>query len=109
MKAQPLPKAIYEKAVELGVEHITLYFSGGNDEGYLEVSLDVENEELSEQIESWAWDVYGYNGAGDGTDYGDNIYYNVKEKTVHTEEWFYERSERGTEPEELEIEESENE
>jgi hypothetical protein len=31
--------------------------------------------------------VYEYSGAGDGTDYGDNITYNLVEGKVTTQEW----------------------
>ena len=55
MKAQPLKKEIYNKAKELGVDKITLKFSGGNDEGYLDVELEPDwNQDLATEIEDWA-------------------------------------------------------
>ena len=109
MTPSALPKALFEEAIKLGVGEIVLSFSGGNDEGYLDVRIDVDNDEFEKKIENWAWDAYDYNGAGDGSDYGDDIYYNIKEKTVYTEEWFYERTTQEGENIELEIEEAEEE
>lgn len=94
MKAEPLNKEIYNKAKTLGVEKITLSFSGGNDEGYLNVTLypwdnnksDSRNE-LSAEVENWAWGVYSYSGAGEGHDYGDDISYDLVNNKVITSEW----------------------
>jgi len=110
MTAKPLKKAIYDKAKELGIEQITLHFSGGNDEGYLDVGIEPYekyNQDLSSEIEEWAWDVYSYSGAGEGYDYGDNISYDLKSGKVSTSEWYTSRQEGDTENGELEIEEEE--
>lgn len=92
MEAQPLSKSIYNKAKKLGVEKITLNFSGGSDEGHLYVETtpyDLSDDNFPSEIEDWAWEVYDYSGAGDGTDYGDNIVYDLKEGKVSTSEWFH--------------------
>ncbi|MDC0288032.1 hypothetical protein OAL01_01165 [Rubripirellula sp.] len=39
-------------------------------------------------VESWAWQVYKYSGRGDGSDYGDDLYYHLGENTATTEEWY---------------------
>ena len=99
MDVQPLKKELYNEAKELGVTSIHLDFSGGNDEGHLYAytkhhsGLDVTEEQrlqirkLEGALEEWAWEVYEYSGAGDGTDYGDNITYNLVEGKVTTQEW----------------------
>ena len=95
MTAQPIPKAIYDKAKELGITEIVLRFSGGNDEGHLYVETnpyDYQMEpfgQMEREIEDWAWKAYEYNGGGDGTDYGDTITYNLETNKVSTEEWFH--------------------
>jgi hypothetical protein len=101
MQAQPLNKKIYEKALALGIVEINLNFQGGNDEGYLyvhclkEVTDDNGNvkkgseSSLDAEIEEWAWTVYSYSGAGEGSDYGDNIVYDLKDKTITTQEWYH--------------------
>jgi hypothetical protein len=89
MEAQPLSKDIYNKAKELGVEQIVLEFSGGSDEGYLHIGLAPEpNNGFAQEIEDWAWEAYSYSGAGDGSDYGDNITYDLVNGEVSTEEWY---------------------
>lgn len=92
MKPQPLPKAIYEKAQQLDVTSIGLEFSGGNDEGrlYVRVVSPRNYKELSgleKQIENWAWEAYFYSGAGVGTDYGDDITYDLENSKVTTSSW----------------------
>lgn len=102
MTAQPLNKEIYEKLTQAGVKQLILQFSGGNDEGYLNVDLQprvdwkndtlvTERRKLEGECEEWAWSVYGYSGAGDGTEFGDDIVYNLETKKVSSSEWFYER------------------
>jgi|GEM_PF-3211523 len=89
--AEPLSKVIYDKAKKLGIESITLRFSGGSDEGYLEVELsesDNADESFSSEIEDWAWAAYNYNGMGNGLDYGDKIMYDIKNGKVSTIEWY---------------------
>jgi len=91
MTIEPLKKAIYDKAKELNIETIELRFSGGNDEGYLDVYTTPDNSALESEIEEWAWEVYSYSGAGEGDDYGDNITYNLKEGKATTSEWYMAR------------------
>jgi len=89
MKAEPLNKEIYNKAKELGVEKIILQFSGGNDEGNLNIDLEPDwNQDFANQVEDWTWEVYSYSGAGEGNDYGDNIEYDLKAGKVSTSEWY---------------------
>lgn len=107
MEIKPLSKKIYDAALELKVEMIRLNFSGGSDEGYLDIELDGLYEErysdeltkFEQDIEKWTWDVYSYNGGGDGTDYGDSIIYDLNNKTAHTEQYWYERQENESEDE----------
>jgi len=101
MDVQPLKKELYNEAKELGVTSIHLDFSGGSDEGNLYAytkhsaacySASTEEQRLQIRklegaLEEWAWEVYEYSGAGDGTDYGDNIVYDLKNGKVTTQEW----------------------
>lgn len=93
MNAEPLSKAIYDKAKRLGYNKIILKFSGGNDEGYLYIDMEPfmqeDNYEFVKEIEDWAWKVYDYSGAGDGTDYGDTITYDLESNKVSTQEWYH--------------------
>ena len=89
MRAEPLKKEIYNKAKELGIKKIILRFSGGSDEGNLDVDMTPDwNQDLASDIEDWAWDAYSYSGAGDGSDYGDNIEYDLVKGKVSTSEWY---------------------
>lgn len=91
MTIEPLNKDIYNKALELGIERITLRFSGGSDEGMLDVDVAPWNEKTAKlivDIENWAWDVYSYSGAGDGSDYGDDVEYDLVNKRVSSSEWY---------------------
>lgn len=101
---QPLPKALADKAKELGITAISLEFSGGNDEGHLYVSIAPQwNTEFERQVEDWAWGVYDYNGAGDGTDYGDTVTYDLEKGVVEVQEWYMERTENTLPNEDLVI------
>ena len=92
MNIEPLSKAIYNKAKELGIETIVLNFSGGDDEGYLDVGMTPKFfGSFAEEIVDWVWETYDYSGAGDGTGYGDNIEYNLKNGTASAEEWYMTR------------------
>lgn len=99
INAEPIKKSLYDKLKDQGVNRVKLCFSGGSDEGFLDVffypELDYTDEEarnLLKEVENWAWDVYSYSGAGEGNDYGDNITYDLVENTVETEEWYMERT-----------------
>jgi len=96
MNIEPLPKKIYDKAVSLGVTQIELLFSGGNDEGYLNVSFRGEpfaNEDFEREVQDWADDAYSYSGAGDGNDYGDDVLYDLLKKTATLSSWSMQRTE----------------
>jgi len=104
MTPQPLPMKFMTRALSLGASKIKLNFSGGSDEGHL--NIDFMNSEgqylytygegnegltdLEHEIDDWVWNTYHYNGAGDGRSYGDIICYNLKEGTVTTEVWWTE-------------------
>lgn len=112
MKATALNKEIYNKAKKFGIESITLHFSGGNDEGFLDVELENEPDDcdgLREEIENWAWETYSYNGAGEGYDYGDDITYDLKNNKVLTSVWYMSRKEELEGSEYLSIEQEDEE
>ena len=111
----PIPKKLYDDAKAVGVKKIFIELSGGSDEGYCSVNVsfannDTENNpkrfECIEAIEEWANEVYGdeYNGAGDGTDYGDDITYDLENNTASTNEWVMRRVDFDVNTEELKIE-----
>ena len=105
MNAKPLSKEIYNKAKELGIERIILRFSGGNDEGYLDVETEPKfNQDFASEIEDWALEEYNYSGAGDGSDYGDDVIYDLKNGKVSTSEWYMSRSEGDADERNLQIE-----
>lgn len=112
MNAEPINKELYNKLTASGITEVQLSFSGGNDEGYLDVTvyphLDPSDEavrNLIKEIEDWAWSVYSYSGAGEGIDYGDDIVYDLVNKKVRTSEWTMERTDRELGDDDLEIEE----
>jgi hypothetical protein len=108
---QPLKKELFERAEKMGLGKIILNFSGGSDEGYLQVEAlpkDIINywnwrqnsltneqrrelDQFTSDVEEWAYDAYCYNGAGDGNSYGDDIEYDLVEKTATVSEWWTER------------------
>lgn len=61
------------------------------------------NAELEQEIEGWAWQAYGYSGAGDGNDYGDDIVYDLLNKTATASSWSMQRTEGDSEDAALEI------
>ena len=108
MNIEPLSKKIYDKAVSLGITQIELHFSGVSDEGYLNVYVNGQdgfssNTEFEQEIEGWAWQAYGYSGAGDGNDYGDDVVYDLVEKTATASSWSMQRTEGDSEDAALEI------
>ena len=107
MNSKPLSKQIYTKAKELGVEQIILRFSGGNDEGFLDIETapwNVGFGDFHNEIEEWAWETYSYSGAGEGNDYGDNVIYDLKNGRVSTNEWYTSTSEGYSSERNLQIE-----
>lgn len=116
MDAEPLSKAIYDKAKKLGIESITLHFSGGSDNGFLEIDTEPNfspskgtwasagtNLKFLNDVEEWAWKVYNYNGAGDGLDYGDDVTYDLKNKKVSMSAWYLTRHDENEGEKELKI------
>ena len=104
MEIEPLSKKIFKKAVSLGVTEIHLNFSGGNDEGYVNVNLmGGHSDEFAQEIEEWAWETYDYSGAGDGSDYGDDVIYDLANKKASVSSWYTARTEGGTEETKLKI------
>jgi hypothetical protein len=63
----------------------------------------VSYSKLTNDIENWAWDVYSYSGDGEGSDYGDDIVYDLVNKTVSTSEWFTERQYRDSDEHTMEF------
>jgi len=115
MNIEPLNKDIYNRAVDIGIKKISLNFSGGSDEGYLNITLLPWNQnkrddyaKLNADIEDWAWEVYSYSGAGDGGEYGDDIEYDLVNKKVTASDWYTARTEGDTTEMSLELE-SDNE
>ena len=100
MNIEPFPTKLFNRLKELGVLSVELCFSGGSDEGFLDIQFEYpslfDNEKeaelakLESEIEEWAWEVYAYNGAGDGNSYGDNITYDFEKMTVEHNEWYSE-------------------
>ena len=97
LEPKPLKKEIFDKARELGITEIHLEFQGGSDEGYVYINCihpagngDFHQQTVlrfQQKIEDWVWQVYDYSGAGDGTDYGDNITYKVGEAVEEDGTW----------------------
>lgn len=93
LEPRPLKKEIFNKAREFGITEIHLEFQGGSDEGYVYVTCTHpaggygEFHKFQQEIEEWVWQVYEYNGAGDGRDYGDNITYKVGEAVEENGTW----------------------
>lgn len=122
MPPHPLPKKLYDRAKQLGLVEIILEFSGGSDEGYLTV-LTGENppqapekhyndpnlKAFHQEVEDWAWSVYDYSGTGDGSDYGDDITYDLEHDKVTYSEWCMVREDQPTEEMKLECDNEENE
>ena len=108
MFIKPLSQKIYNKCISLGITDIDLIWEGGSDEGVLTIQLDGTHDaeceyEMTQMIEEWAIDAYIYNGGGDGTPYGDNISYDLVNKTATHEGGEMERTTYGGSEEELEI------
>lgn len=107
MQPKPLPKNLHDRAKQLQLAEIVLAFSGGSDEGYLNVETG-QNEGIPEpnskelqafhsDLEAWAEAAYDYSGAGDGTDYGDDIVYDLDAGKIKYSEWCMVREDQPTE------------
>ena len=107
MEIEPLSKKIFDKALSLGVTEIHLNFSGGNDEGYVNVHFGgystEHNSEFAQEIEEWVWETYDYSGAGDGNDYGDDVIYDLVNKTATSDSWYTCRTEGDSQRGDLKI------
>ena len=103
----PLPKSLYEEAKKLGVTKIGLEFSGGSDEGCLEVYVEPglydDDEPFLNQIEDWAREAYSYGGAGDGNAYGDDVTYDIEEGRASHSDWYTSSSYNAATSTDLEI------
>jgi len=111
MDTMPLRRDLYTRAIEIGVRTIRVNMEGGSDESYHNVNCEVPGRytdlsteqrevisKLENDIEDWAYDAYGFNGAGDGSRYGDTITYNLVDNTVTNLEWayVYQENDQGT-------------
>jgi hypothetical protein len=107
----PLRRDLYTRAIEIGVRTIRVNMEGGSDESYYSVDLALPGRytglsdeqrkiivKLEDDIEEWAYNAYGFNGAGDGSRYGDTITYNLVDNTVTNLEWayVYQENDQGT-------------
>lgn len=110
MLVEPLSRPLYDQLRNAGVIALKLAFEGGNDEGLLDVTFEFDKGQkadrgvissLSTAVDNWAWDVYSFSGAGDGTAYGDTITYNFETGKVTTQSWEMERVE--SEPQEHDV------
>jgi len=97
--AMGIPSALMSRARKLDIGKITLEFSGGSDEGYLDVFFERSTKQWNEResnsreilrgdIDSWANQAYRYSGAGDGSRYGDTYVYDLVNKTVTHYDWW---------------------
>lgn len=113
----PLPKKLYDDCKAAGVTKIFVHLSGGSDQGYCDGDVRFENEtcrkredvrELVKKIMEWADENYGdnYCGAGDGSDYGDDIEYDLVDNTVYTSQWYTARFDSGGHTQTLKIADS---
>lgn len=113
MDILPLPKRFWDKLVEIEATTLEIRFQGGNDEGFCECEINAKDSAkanaLADKIHEWALDSYEYSGAGDGNDYGDDIYYDLKAGTVTHTDWCMERTELTNDPTPILIEETEEE
>lgn len=110
MKAEPLSKELFDKLKAAQVAEVTLNFMGGSDEANLGVFLRgamrqemAELTDLEGEVEEWAWKAYDYSGAGDGSEYGDDIVYDLAKGEVRTQEWSSAPVYEKAQPEKLEV------
>jgi len=120
---KPLTRELLNYLKEHGVIKFTISYSGGSDEGYYYGDINEHDDILldgkphadltkaavqkaGEMIDRWA-DYPGgyYNGAGDGTDYGDDFTYDLEKGTVEHTEWYHAPQEIKHQPTRIETEE----
>jgi hypothetical protein len=98
MNAQPIPASLFKRARQLEITQINLHFDGGSDEGNLHIFFSLETEggkytdevvAFKNEVESWAWNAYDYNGAGEGIPYGDDYIYDLILERVKHISWHY--------------------
>jgi hypothetical protein len=65
-------------------------------------------QDFEKEIDDWAWERYGYNGAGEGHSYGDTIIYHLDTGKVTYYDWGYEYVESEKTTSSLEESEDEN-
>jgi hypothetical protein len=64
------------------------------------------DNDLVTMVEDWAWSAYSYSGAGDGNDYGDDIFYDLVNNVACV--WHMERHEGRSEEIALEVDDEKN-
>jgi len=105
-RVEPLPREIFRRCIEENITSIRLGFSGGSDEGHLDVILSTPEgrvetwkltqiishqniKVLDDMIHDWSAEKYPFGGAGEGTQYGENITYDLVNGSVTTQSWGY--------------------
>lgn len=118
-----MSRELLEEAKRLGIETISVDLSGGSDEAFVDVSFDAGStddkeierarsaleESVREVVEDTVCDKYGFSGAGEGTDYGDEYEYHINSGTITKREWSYRRVDEEEEKIEMSVRESESE
>jgi len=104
---KPLPKALYEELKSLRAILLHVHLSGGSDVGHVHLYAETQDQthiyEFNFDTEGWA--LGGYNGAGDGSAYGDDIVYDLVNNTVTHSDWYMERQDGASESsEKIEVE-----
>ncbi len=134
MTPKPLPKSIYSEAIRLGVVEIELAFSGGSDEGVLDVRLwtssDVDPErrsasdqflsgpgrDLQREVEEWGGDTFYCASPVEGMptrvlafgEFGETIVYDLERQVVSVRGWWRDAGAEGedvSEPTPFDVEE----
>ena len=93
----PVPKKFFDQAKALDVEKIVIEFSGGSDEGHIDVyfnpsswkpgeGLPPGRSELMRLMNDWAFEKMCFSGAGP-PDHGGSITYCLKTNKVSVERW----------------------
>ncbi|MBT94300.1 MAG: hypothetical protein CMA60_05685 [Euryarchaeota archaeon] len=107
----PIPKELFELCEKECISEVIISWSGGNDEGYVEVTAwkvgeekgswymaeqernDVEKAAIrviENKFEVWA-DEHSYSGAGEGSPYGHDLTIDILNKKMSAEQWWMER------------------
>lgn len=107
-KLPVIPKAMLADLKKAEVKEISVTLGGGSDEAYMMVEFVPENLKLRLGFEEWLWETMDYSGAGDGSDYGDDILIDLEEMCITQSEWYLERVDGPDEIVPIEVEEDEN-